>query len=176
MKRSWTQQWTARLAFVLLSIACIAPLVIQSLRSDPGPSIRIVDVSGNARKISLQDMKELPVLTREGSYQNQYGNWRDDGVYSGVLLTDLIGEVDYSSIEVVAEDGYRVTIERLRVLDSDYPMILAFSLDSVDVPVWEDGFRIAVLPEDGSVSNEDYQADSAGAYWVMCVSELILLP
>jgi len=175
MKRSWTPQWTARLVFVLLIIACIIPLVLQRLGHDSGPSIRITDSMGIVRILSLRDMKNLPLLTRRGSYQNQYGNWRDEGVYAGVLLTDLVG-VDYTSIEVVAEDGYRVTIERSRIVDPDYPMILAFRLDGVEVPSWEDGFRIAVLPEDGSVSNVDYQADSAGAYWVMRVSELNLIP
>lgn len=176
MKRRWTLQRLARLVFVLLILACVAPLVVRSLRSDPGPIIEIVDVSGSVREISLFEMKTMSVLTRDGSYQNQYGNWRDDGIYSGVLLTDLIGEVAYSSIDVVADDGYRVTVERSRLQDLSYPMILAFRLDGVEVPAWEDGFRIAVLPEDGSVSNEDYGVESAGGYWVMRVSRLILNP
>lgn len=176
MTRRWTIHQVARLAFVLLILACVTPLVIRSLHSDPGPIIRIVEVSGSTREISLFEMKMMPVLTRAGSYQNQYGNWRDNGVYSGVLLTDLIGDVAYSSIDAVAKDGYRVTVERSRVQDLHYPMILAYQMDGVEVPDWEDGFRIAVLPEDGSVSNADYRVDSAGGYWVMRVSRLILNP
>jgi hypothetical protein len=121
-------------------------------------------------------MERMPALTRDGVYQNQYGNWRDQGTYTGVLLTDLIGTEGYSAVEIVAEDGYRVTIDRVRVEDPDYPMVLAYRMDGIDVPNWEDGFRIAVLPEDGNVSNEDYDAQSAGSFWVKRVSQLILHP
>jgi hypothetical protein len=87
-----------------------------------------------------------------------------------------LGDEDYEIVEAVAKDGYRVTIERWRVEDSQFPMILAFSLDGVEVPDWEDGFRIAVLPEEGDVSNEEYGVESAGSYWVKQVVRLVLLP
>ena len=87
-----------------------------------------------------------------------------------------MGDHVYTSLDVVAEDGYRMTIERWRVEDSEYPMILASRMDGVEVPEWEDGFRIAILPEDGGVSNDGYSVESAGSYWVMRVSRLILRP
>ena len=177
MTRRWNLRWAARLAFVLLIVASITPLVIRSLRSEPGPFIEIVDEGGGIRAIALSEMKTMSVLTREGGYQNQYGNWRDHGIYSGVLLVDLIGKAyTYTTIDVVADDGYRVTIEGNRVQDVDYPMVLAFCMDDAEVPDWEDGFRIAVLPEDGGVSNDDYGVESAGSYWVIRVSRLILNP
>ena len=55
-------------------------------------------------------------------------------------------------------------------------MILAFQMDGIEIPDWEDGFRIAVLPTDGGVSNAEYGVESAGSYWVMRVSRLILQP
>ena len=168
------RQIVARIAFILLIVASVAPLVIQSVFSEAGPSIEIIDVHGDVRTISLLAMTESDPMTRDGSYQNQYGNWRDQGTYTGVLLSDLIPEDDYASIEVVASDGYRMTIDRRRVDDGDYPMALAFRMDGVDVPDWEDGFRIVVLPEDGGVSNADYGVESAGSYWVTRVSQLIL--
>jgi hypothetical protein len=174
--RRWTLQRATRVAFVLLIAAAVAPLVLQSFRSETGPSIEIVDAGGGVRSISLSEMKTMTVLTRAGSYQNQYGNWRDAGIYSGVLLMDLIGEASYAAIEIVADDGYRVTVERRRVKDADYPMVLAFGKDGIEVPAWEDGFRIAVLPEDGSVSNVDYGVESAGGYWVMRIVRLLLHP
>ena len=176
MTRRWSRQALARLAFVLLIAASMTPLIVQSLRSDTGPFIEIVDVVGGSRTINLSAMKTMAVLTREGSYQNQYGNWRDEGDYSGVLLMDLIGDVAYEAIEAVADDGYRVTIERPRVEDVDYPMILAYRMDDAEVPDWTDGFRIAVLPEDGVVSNADYGVESAGGYWVKRVRRLIINP
>ena len=176
MTRRWSRQALARLAFVLLIAASVTPLIVQSLRSDTGPFIEIVDSSGVVRTISLSAMKTMAVLTHEGSYQNQYGNWRDEGDYSGVLLIDLLGNVSYGTIDVVADDGYRVTIDRSRVEDVDYPMILAYRMDDAEVPDWTDGFRIAVLPEDGGVSNADYGVESAGGYWVKRVVQLILIP
>jgi len=163
-------------AFAVLIAACIAPLVIRSLRPEGGPSIQIVTASGAVRTITLSEMKKMPVRTGEGGYQNQYGNWHDQGTYSGVLLTDLIEDHRYATLEVVAEDGYRMTVERWRVEDSEYLMLLAFRMDEIEVPDWEDGFRIAVLPEDGGVSNADYGVESAGSYWVKRVSRLILQP
>jgi len=174
--RRWNRQWVSRFAFVLLISACVAPLVVRSLLPKAGPFIEIVNPDGGVRAISLAEMKTMSILTRGGSYQNQYGNWRDQGTYSGVLLSDLIEDYDYASLEIVAEDGYRVTIDRWRIEDSDYPMVLAFRMDGVDVPDWEDGFRIAVLPEDGSVSNADYDVESAGSHWVTRVNWLILQP
>ncbi len=170
------RQWVARVGFVVLILACMAPLVIRTLRPEPGPSVSIVDTAGRVRVTSRLAMERMPALTRDGVYQNQYGNWRDQGTYTGVLLTDLIGTEGYSAVEIVAEDGYRVTIDRVRVEDPDYPMVLAYRMDGVDVPDWEDGFRIAVLPEDGNVSNEDYDAESAGSFWVKRVSQIILHP
>ena len=176
MTYSWTVQRVARLAFVVLILACVIPLAIQRFGSEQGPFIKIVDASGSVREVSLGEMKRMPILTRSGSYQNQYGNWRDEGVYTGVLLSDILGTTAYASIDVVADDGYRVTIERGRVENLDYPMILAFQMDDAVVPDWEDGFRIAVLPEDGRVSNVDYGVESVGGYWVMRVVEVILNP
>lgn len=176
MTSPWTVQRTARLVFVVLILACVIPLMIQRLGSEQGPLIKIVDTSGRVRELSLADMKRLPILTRLGSYQNQYGNWRDEGMYAGVYLKDILGVDAYASVDVVAEDGYRVTVERSRVEDLDYPMILALQMNDVSVPEWEDGFRIAVLPESGRVSNADYGVESVGGYWVKRVVQLTLNP
>jgi len=172
----WNLQWTSRLAFVLLIAACVTPLAVRSLLPETGPFIHVEAADGVVRMITLSEMKKMPVLTREGSYQNQYDNWQDQGAYSGVLLTDLIGNHAHVTMDVVAEDGYRVTIDRGRIEDSDYPMVLSFRMNGDEVPGWEDGFRIAVLPEDGGVSNADYGVESAGSYWVKRVSRLILKP
>jgi hypothetical protein len=172
--REWNRQRAARLAFLLLIAACVIPFVIRSLVLEDGPSIQVVDLDGDVRTVTLSEMKKMAILTRAGIYQNQYGNWRDQGTYSGVLLADLIGDCAYASLDVVAEDGYRVTVDRSRVEDFDYPMILAFGMDEIEVPDWEDGFRVAVLPEDGDVSNADYGVESVGSYWVRRVSRLIL--
>jgi hypothetical protein len=168
-------QVVARIAFLLLIVACVVPLGLRSLISQKGPSIEIVHASGDHQTIPLAQMKTKPSLEREGSYQNQYGNWSASATYRGILLTDLLGDSgDYAFVEVVAGDGYRMTVDRWRVVDMDYPLVLAYQKDGIEVPDWEDGFSIAVLPDDGSISNVEYGVESAGSYWVKQVTQLIL--
>jgi hypothetical protein len=162
------------LGLIILTVAVAALLVVRWALSPRGPAIEIVLPSGTIRTLTLATLRRPPTLTRQGEYQNQFGNWRDAGIYKGVRLTDLIGDVDYETIDIVARDGYRVSIERRRVENSDYPVVLAYEKDGVAVPTWEDGFRVAVLPEDGRVSNEEYDATSAGSYWVKNVARLIV--
>jgi len=164
------------LAAWLLAIVAVVLVAVVRIASNPsGPFVTIVDVEGQARSVSLDAIERLPSLTRHGVYQNQYGNWRDEGTYAGVLLADLLEpEMDYASVRVVAEDGYEVTIERSRVEDPDFPVVLAYALDGVSVPAWSDGYRIAILPEDGDIGNEEYGVESAGSYWVKHVERIIL--
>jgi hypothetical protein len=162
------------LGLVVLTVSVAAPLVVRWALSPRGPAIEVVLPSGATRTVTLVTLRRLPTLTRQGEYQNQFGNWRDAGMYSGVRLIELIGDADYETIDVVARDGYRVSIERRRVEDPDYPVVLAYEKDGVAAPTWEDGFRIAVLPEDGRVSNDEYDAVSAGSYWVKNVARLVL--
>ena len=162
-------------AFIALIVAVVAPFVVRLAMHADEPIVEIVSLDGTSRNVSLSKMKRMPILTREGVYQNQFNNWRDQGMYTGVRLIDLIGStVDYRSIRVIASDGYELSIERERVEDPDYPMILAYALDGLEVPSWEMGFRIAVLPEDGAVSNAEYNTVSAGSFWVKNVVRIIL--
>jgi hypothetical protein len=63
-----------------------------------------------------------------------------------------------------------------RLLDPEYPVVLAFSRDGQEPPAWEDGPQVAVLPQDGGVSNAEYGVDSAGAFWVKNVVRIEVLP
>jgi hypothetical protein len=163
------------IGFLALIVAVVVPIVVRWVVPPGGPAIEIIDAIGRQRVITLREIGRLPRLCCRGSYQNQFGNWRDEGEYCGALLTELLGaEAEYASIAVVAEDGYRVEIERERIEDPDYPIVLAFSLGGQAVPDWSDGYRIAVLPVDGGVSNAEYGVESAGSYWVKNVVRLIL--
>jgi hypothetical protein len=165
------------IGFLALIVAVAVPIVVRWTVAPSGPAIEIVDGAGRQRAVTLQEIKDLPRLCRHGSYQNQFGNWRDEGEYCGVLLTGLIPpDAPYATIAVFAEDGYRVEIERWRIEDPDYPVVLAFSLDELVVPDWSDGYRIGVLPVDGGVSNAEYGVESAGSYWVKNVVRLVLQP
>jgi len=162
-------------AWLLLIAVVLVPTLLRIDLRETGSTVTIVALGGGGRTISLEEMKRLPSLSRRGTYQNQYGNWRDEGTYTGVRLADLVGaDVDYETIRVVARDGYEITIARSRIEDSAYPIVLAYALEDREVPEWGDGFRIAVLPEDGNVGNEEYGVDSAGSYWVKNVERIIL--
>jgi hypothetical protein len=163
-------------AFVALVIAVAAPIVVRWTITPTGPAIEIVDADGR-RAFTLREIEALPRLCRRGSYQNQFGNWRDEGEYCGVPLTELLDpNAEYAAIAVIAEDGYRIEFERARIEDPNYPVVLAFSLDGLAVPDWPDGYRIAVLPADGGVSNAEYGVESAGSYWVKNVARILLRP
>jgi hypothetical protein len=161
---------------ILLILAAATPLVIRWATAPRGPSLWIVLATGAERKIDLARLRRLPQVSRRGEVQNQFGNWRDGGTYTGVLLTDLLNDAPYGTIDVVAEDGYRVTIDRSRVGDAEYPMVLAYALDGVPVPSWKDGFRVVVLPAAGRVSNEEYGVTSAGSFWIKNVVRFVLSP
>ena len=164
-------------AFLVLAVVVIVPTFLRRPPVPAGPSVVVVDTDGRERTITRDEIDRLPELCRRGEYQNQYENWRDEGVYCGPRLIDLLGEIgDYVSVVVVAVDGYRVEIERWRIEDEAYPLVLAHSFEGRSVPDWPDGYRIAVLPEDGSVSNADYGVVSAGSYWVKNVVRLLLQP
>jgi hypothetical protein len=128
-------------------------------------------------EISLQELRGLPYLEREGSYQNQYGNWRDHGVYRGVPLPELfrrfLPEVEVEGATVIGADGYQVEFPRERLFDPTYPVVLAYRQNGLEPPAWTDGPRIAVLPEDGGVSNAEYGVGSAGSFWVSKVVRIV---
>jgi len=169
-------RWVYLVVFLLLVIAIVTPVIVRFVLLSHEPAIEITHPDGRRRMIPLSQMKRLPTLTRTGIYQNQFGNWRDEGVYTGVRLTDLVGTgTEYEAIRVIAGDGYTIEVERYRVEDADYPMILAYAYDGVEVPSWKMGFRIAVLPEDGNVGNEEYGVASAGSFWVKNVEQIVLI-
>lgn len=170
IRRGWL------VALVVLMSAVLAPVVFRSVVDREDALVEIVSPDGDVVSWSLDRVVNATRIERAGVYQNQFGNWQDQGTYTGVLLSALIGtSAVYDEIVVSASDGYTVTIERARVEDSEYPMVLAYCFDGTEVPAWEEGPRIAVLPEDGDVSNEEYNAESAGAFWVKNVDRIELL-
>jgi len=173
--REVTVRWLYRAGWAVLVLWIVVAAFLRIGPTETGPTITIVVLDGSERTVSLAEMKDLPQLSRHGIYQNQYDNWRDEGLYTGVRLADLIDrDAVYTSIRVVAKDGYQIVIERARVEDDAFPMILAYAFDGEEVPDWSDGPRIAVLPETGRVSNEAYGVVSAGSYWVKNVVRILL--
>ncbi len=146
------------------------------LRSGSPQETLVTVVGPEEVGLSLSELRALPALEQEGSYQNQFENWSTPARYRGVPLLELLAhlypELQPESVTVVASDGYRLSLSRERMNDPRYPVVLAYAKDGVAPPAWEEGPRIVVLPEDGRVSNDEYGAESAGAYWVRDVVRL----
>jgi len=161
-------------AFAVVIVAILVPWGVRRASLSLEPTVELARSDGWIRTIRLADLERMPSIERRGRYQNQYGNWRDEGVYTGVPLTVLLAGEAYDAVLVIAADGYRAELSRARVEDPAYPVVLAYALDGRRVPEWEDGYRIAVLPESGEVGNEDYGLDSAGSVWVKNVIRIRL--
>lgn len=162
--------------WMVLVVAVVVPTAVRLVMWDADtPRITIVRVDGEIR-VALDELKALPMVSRTGDAQNQFGNWREGGMYTGVLLADLLSSLgeEVRDVRVVATDGYSIALEAWRILDPEYPVVLAYAMDGVEIPDWEDGPRLVVLPEDGAVSNEEYGAESAGSFWVKNVDQIVL--
>jgi len=151
-------------------------------------------VSGSTvRNLTLDDLMTLETVEMCAEYQNQLGNYAGGGNYTGVAISSMlwyVGGMDPDdSLKVVASDGYaqdfgyrnvypNATFSRLQG-----QMILALSHNGEWVPTWEDGPRIAFLPEDGVYDNSDCELTSypgqgyhlypsAGGRWVKFVHRI----
>ena len=153
--------------------------------------VEIVGDGNESQNVTLDDMKNMDVVSGNSSFQNTYGNIGGEGLYKGVKVSDLIdlvgGMDDGFVIRVIAEDGYNQMFEKSKVypnqtiLDIQGHMILAFEYENQVVPDYEDGFRLAFLPEDGYYSNADANAttdpnpSAAGPQWVSNVIRIEVL-
>ena len=153
--------------------------------------VEVIGTSGNAQNVTLSEMMMMDSVTRNSSYQNTYGNVRGVGVYTGVNvsdLLDLVGGVDEGDqVRIVASDGYSQTFERSKVYPNssiwNYQgyMILAYEYQGLTVPEYEDGLRLAFLPDDGYYSNADANASTepdpaaAGPQWISNVVKIQVL-
>ena len=126
--------------------------------------------------LSLDDLLAMPIAEGYSSFQNQYDNWRGQGTYRGVQLSDLLdlvgGMAVSDRLRVSSNDGYEQYFSYWNV----YPnaswqsiqgdMILAFEFNGSLVPEWSNGMRLMMMPSDGGYSNDDCQATSApGMGW-----------
>ncbi len=160
-------------AFVGL-LAVLAGLAL--LRSGRPTEALVVLAGPEEVELTLTALQDLPTVERDGSYQNRYGNWSPPARYRGVLLEELVRrhfpELWPREVTVVAEDGYRVTFSVEQLVDPRHPVVLAYAKDGLNPPAWDEGPQIALLSEEGRVSNEAYGAESVGAYWVQSVVRL----
>ncbi|MFW9770062.1 MAG: molybdopterin-dependent oxidoreductase [Candidatus Thorarchaeota archaeon] len=159
---------------------------------DEVPEVTITGSTGTSVNVTLTEMTAMSTISRNGSFQNSYGNVRGSGEYSGVLISDLIelvgGMEENDTVKVIASDGYSQTFEYSKV----YPnaiiwgiqgdMVLAYKFNETIVPDYEEGFRLMFLPEDGYYSNADANATTdpdpyaAGPQCVSDVNQIVVIP
>jgi predicted phosphodiesterase len=137
--------------------------------------------------LSLDDLLLMDVVTGYSSFQNQYDNWRGQGNYTGIAiseLVELVGGMNINDTLVVRSfDGYAQEFSYSNIYpnatwaDIQGPLVLAYAYNDTVVPDWADGMRLVMIPPDGAFSNTDAiqtsESDnviSAGALWVRFVS------
>ncbi|MHA1977633.1 MAG: metallophosphoesterase [Candidatus Hodarchaeales archaeon] len=147
--------------------------------------------------VSIEDiLSEFSLTSGNGSFQNQYDNWRANGSYIGIKINELInivgGMTENQWVTVKSWDGltsnysYSVIYPNSSWYQIQGDMILAFSYNDMIVPNYGDGYRIVFLPPDGGYSNEDckntsppnegwYIYPSAGFRWVKYVQSLTIV-
>jgi len=178
------------LIIILLAGGIMAGLVL--LQPPPeeteGPQFLLVGSDETELNVTLADLLSMTSVTRNSSYQNSFGNIRGYGLYTGVKISDLIdlvgGMAEGDSLKITASDDYSQTFERGKVYpnqsiwDIQGDMVLAYEYNNTIVPDYEEGFRIAFLPEDEYYSNADANAttepdpSAAGPQWVSNVVKI----
>jgi len=138
--------------------------------------------------LSLNDLLQMVSIQGFSSFQNQYDNWRGQGMYEGIPVSTLIGLVGgmtaNDTLIVRSFDGYYQEFTYSNVYPNSSwseiqgPIILAYEYNDTQVLDWTDGMRLIMIPPDGAYSNEDAaltssaSVTSAGSRWVRFVSFL----
>lgn len=184
-----------RLYGVLIAVILVAGGVLAGIyfmqpppQETETPYVTLVGEDDTAINVTLTQLLTMDSVTRNGSYQNSYGNIRGYGLYTGVRISDLVelagGMTSNDTLKVIASDGYNMTFEYSKVypnasiLEIQGDMVLAYEYNGTRVPDYEDGFRIAFLPDDEYYSNADANAttepnpSAAGPQWVSNVARM----
>ncbi len=156
---------------------------------EPSFTRDMVVIRGYSEDVTLylDDLTELPATEGYTSVQNQFDNWRAQGIYRGItisVLLQLVGGLNSGDIiRVTAADGYQQDFAYSNVFPNSTiqtiqgDLVLAYSFNGTLIPSWSDGLRLVMVPEDGAFSNEDclltsepdmgyHLYPSAGARWV----------
>jgi len=155
-------------------------------------SILLVGKNGSEENLTLKEIMELSSVQGKSSYQNQFGNWKEEGNYEGVLISTLVervGGMEPGDTVKISASDYSQEYCYLNVYpDDDWhsiqgDFIIAYEFNGTVTPNWEDGPKSAFLPEDQEHSNQDcnwtsaidqgYNLNpSAGARWVKQVNKI----
>jgi predicted phosphodiesterase/DMSO/TMAO reductase YedYZ molybdopterin-dependent catalytic subunit len=201
MKAEGNLNKKALVAVILVIIMLLVPLAYLYSNQPPEEHPSLVTViyesssEHKSKDLSLQDLSSMNSVQAYSSYQNYFGNWRGQGVYKGVLISDMIKLVGTmnpgDNLTIKSTDGYNQSYSYKNVYNA-WPdpsvqgdMILAYSFNGTSVPDWKDGPMVAFLPKDGNYSNLDCLNTSSpgqggrvylsgGARWVKTVASITL--
>ncbi len=165
---------------------------------DLNNSEKKVEICGSQNvTLSMTEVMGMDSLQSQSSFQNNFGNWRAQGLYRGVPIRDLVelvgGMDEGDRLEVISSDGYMQTYcypnvypnSSWQQLQGD--MILAYEFNGTFGPQWEKGPLIVFTPPDGGYSNEDCVRTSfpgqgcsnylsGGSRWIKDVERIIVVP
>jgi len=164
----------------------------------PEQNIFEIDVEKGEENVTITYERLLQMMKQDGvsgvsSFQNQFGNQRGEGYYSGVkssTILEKVGGMDENDTLVIESiDGHTQEFGYLNVYPDEYflseqgEFILALTYNNQTIEEWNDGPRAAFMPDDGYYSNKNcentsYEGqgwneyESAGARWVKYVKSL----
>lgn len=139
-------------------------------------------------------LSEFSLISKNSSFQNQFGNWRSYGKYTGIPIKDFIdimgGITPEQKIEVTAKDYLTETFSYGNVYPNETfyqhqgGFLLALSYN--DSLSWDDGPRTVFLAPDEKYSNDDcmktsypnegwYFYPSAGFRWIRWVVDINII-
>jgi len=142
-----------RLVAVLVSLLLMVP---SPGRAADGPSFTLDGLVLHRRQITLAALQAMPAVTVEASYSG--GHSGDPAKYKGVLLWDLLQQVELADVEnkngklrrallITGRDGYSAALAEGEI-DPDYAgktVILAYEKDGMKL---EGGDVLLVVPGD----------------------------
>ncbi|MBN2228153.1 MAG: metallophosphoesterase [Candidatus Thorarchaeota archaeon] len=148
----------------------------------------VIRANGEDMTLSLEDLLQMIPISGFSSFQNQFENWRGQGIYEGILISDLLELIGSMAVNdtllVKSFDGYTQEFCYSNVYPNETwaeiqgDMILAYKYNSTRILEWADGMRLVMIPPDGAYSNEDATLTSlttivsAGSRWVRFVAYL----
>ncbi len=161
-----------------------------------GDFISITGKDGTVVNLTYEDLELMTQVHMYSSYENAYGNIGGQGDYTGILISDLLAHVGgmeegdllrIGSVDTYYQDfGYLNVYPDETWLELQGFMVVAMAYDDLYAPDWQDGPRLAMLPDDGLYSNSDCEMTSyegqgydintsAGARWVRNVVNITIL-
>lgn len=156
----------------------------------------VVVINGSTKlNLALPQLVEMNPVSGNTSFQNQYGNWRNYGAYTGVNLSAIIEKAGTMSADDVVRVNATDGTSQLYSYDNLYPnatfynlqghLVLAYAYNGTAAPSWDSGPRIVFLPPDEGYSNDDANkttpaawfppGSSAGSRWLKSVATMELL-